>query len=141
MRKYAVDAHLDSAPCLPQTPTQTDTTGINGIGNPMAEKPSKRKPRKIAPSRARSPSAPHPAAVLVGTYKKGQLPFDMPMEFLMDPAHPSRPRNKIIAQAFFDMGIIERYGSGKYSWNSTNSKGARRRRRGSARVIARNRFE
>ena len=42
----------------------------------------------------------------------GQLPFDMPMEFLMNPAHPSRPRNKIIAQAFFDMGIIERYGSG-----------------------------
>ena len=42
----------------------------------------------------------------------GQLPFDMPMEFLMNPTHPSRPRNKIIAQAFFDMGIIERYGSG-----------------------------
>ena len=42
----------------------------------------------------------------------GQLPFDMPMEFLMKPTHPSRPRNKIIAQAFFDMGIIERYGSG-----------------------------
>jgi ATP-dependent DNA helicase RecG len=36
----------------------------------------------------------------------------MPMEFLMKPTHPSRPRNKIIAQAFFDMGIIERYGSG-----------------------------
>ena len=30
----------------------------------------------------------------------------------MKPTHPSRPRNKIIAQAFFDMGIIERYGSG-----------------------------
>lgn len=42
----------------------------------------------------------------------GQLPFDMPMEFLMNPAHSSKPRNKIIAQAFFDMGIIERYGSG-----------------------------
>ena len=42
----------------------------------------------------------------------GQLPFDMPMEFLLKPTHPSRPRNKIIAQAFFDMGIIERYGSG-----------------------------
>ena len=41
-----------------------------------------------------------------------QLPFDMPMEFLMKPTYPSRPRNKIIAQAFFDMGIIERYGSG-----------------------------
>ena len=42
----------------------------------------------------------------------GQLPFDMPMEFLMNPTHSSRPRNKLIAQAFFDMGIIERYGSG-----------------------------
>jgi len=42
----------------------------------------------------------------------GSLPFDMPMDFLMDPVHPSRPRNKIIAQAFFDMGVIERYGSG-----------------------------
>ena len=42
----------------------------------------------------------------------GQLPFDMPMDFLMKPTHPSRPRNKLIAQAFFDMGIIERYGSG-----------------------------
>ena len=36
----------------------------------------------------------------------GQLPFDMPMEFLMNPTHPSRPRNKLIAQAFFDMGIV-----------------------------------
>lgn len=42
----------------------------------------------------------------------GALPFDMPMDFLMNPIHPSRPRNKIIAQAFFDMGVIERYGSG-----------------------------
>lgn len=42
----------------------------------------------------------------------GSLPFDMPMDFLMNPVHPSRPRNKIIAQAFFDMGVIERYGSG-----------------------------
>ena len=39
----------------------------------MAERLLKKKLRKIAPSRARSPSAPHPAAVLVGTYKKGQL--------------------------------------------------------------------
>ena len=42
----------------------------------------------------------------------GPLPFDLPMDFLMKPTHPSRPRNKLIAQAFFDMGIIERYGSG-----------------------------
>lgn len=38
--------------------------------------------------------------------------FDMPMELLMDPRHASRPRNKIIAQAFFDMGLIEHYGRG-----------------------------
>ena len=42
----------------------------------------------------------------------GQLPFDIPMELLMDPRHASRPRNKIIAQAFFDMGLIEHYGRG-----------------------------
>lgn len=42
----------------------------------------------------------------------GQLPFDMPLSLLMDPRHASRPRNKIIAQAFFDMGVIERYGGG-----------------------------
>ena len=40
------------------------------------------------------------------------LPFDMPMDKLMSPLHGSRPRNRIIAQAFFDMGIIERYGRG-----------------------------
>ena len=48
--------------------------------------------------------------VLIGN--RFGLPFDMPMEFLIKPTHPLRPRNKIIAQAFFDMGIIERYGSG-----------------------------
>jgi len=42
----------------------------------------------------------------------GQLPFDMPMETLLDPRHASRPRNKIVAQAFYDMGIIEHYGRG-----------------------------
>ncbi len=30
----------------------------------------------------------------------------------MNPRHASRPRNKIIAQAFFDMGLIEHYGRG-----------------------------
>ena len=42
----------------------------------------------------------------------GQLPFDMPMEMLMNPAHASRPRNRLIAQALYDMGVIEHYGRG-----------------------------
>lgn len=42
----------------------------------------------------------------------GQLPFDMSLEELEDPDHASRPRNKLIAQAFYDMHIIEHYGSG-----------------------------
>ena len=39
------------------------------------------------------------------------IPEDWTLEQLLG-KHSSRPRNKIIAQAFFDMGIIERYGSG-----------------------------
>ena len=31
---------------------------------------------------------------------------------LDNPDHSSRPRNKLIAQAFYDMHIIEHYGSG-----------------------------
>ena len=42
----------------------------------------------------------------------GQLPFDMSLEQLEDPDHPSRPRNKLIAQVFYDMHVIEQYGSG-----------------------------
>ena len=42
----------------------------------------------------------------------GQLPFDMPMELLMSPTHASRPRNRLIAQALYDMGVIEHYGRG-----------------------------
>ncbi len=42
----------------------------------------------------------------------GQLPFDMSLEDLENPDHSSRPRNKLIAQAFYDMHIIEHYGSG-----------------------------
>jgi len=60
-----------------------------------------------------------PYDVQVGIYEDslrisspGRLPFDMPMEMLMNPRHASRPRNKIIAQAFYDMGVIERYGGG-----------------------------
>ena len=44
--------------------------------------------------------------------RQGQRSCDMPRELLMKPTQPSRPRNKIFAHAFFDMGIIERYGSG-----------------------------
>jgi len=42
----------------------------------------------------------------------GGLPFDLAIEDLLDPAHSSKPRNKLISQVFYDMGIIERYGSG-----------------------------
>lgn len=42
----------------------------------------------------------------------GELPFDMSLETLMDPNHSSKPRNKLIAKIFFDMGIIEQYGRG-----------------------------
>lgn len=42
----------------------------------------------------------------------GELPFDMSLETLLDPNHSSKPRNKLIAKIFFDMGIIEQYGRG-----------------------------
>ena len=42
----------------------------------------------------------------------GLLPFDMDLETLENPEHGSRPRNKLIAQAFYDMHLIEHYGSG-----------------------------
>ncbi|NOY58221.1 MAG: transcriptional regulator [Calditrichaeota bacterium] len=45
-------------------------------------------------------------------WNPGGLPFDMTIDDLLDPAHSSKPRNKLIAQIFYDMGIIERYGSG-----------------------------
>lgn len=48
----------------------------------------------------------------------GQLPFDMSLEQLEDPDHPSRPRNKLIAQVFYDMHVIEQYGSGIRRINS-----------------------
>ena len=42
----------------------------------------------------------------------GLLPFEMDLETLENPEHGSRPRNKLIAQAFYDMHLIEHYGSG-----------------------------
>ena len=36
----------------------------------------------------------------------------MTIEALLDPEHASKPRNKLIAQIFYDLGLIERYGSG-----------------------------
>ncbi|NQE44576.1 hypothetical protein C5S31_00965 [ANME-1 cluster archaeon GoMg2] len=41
----------------------------------------------------------------------GLLP-GMTIEELYDPNHSSKPRNKLIAQTFYDVGLIERYGSG-----------------------------
>ena len=45
-------------------------------------------------------------------HSPGQLPFDMSMPLLMMEDHPSRPRNRLIAQAFYDIHLIEHYGSG-----------------------------
>lgn len=45
-------------------------------------------------------------------WSPGTLPFDVSVADLLDPVHASRPRNKLIAQVFFDLGLIERYGGG-----------------------------
>ncbi|MFQ5641943.1 MAG: ATP-binding protein [bacterium] len=45
-------------------------------------------------------------------WNPGGLPFDMTIDDLLDPAHSSKPRNKLIARVFYDMALIERYGSG-----------------------------
>ena len=44
-------------------------------------------------------------------WNPGQLPADIPLEKLMK-KHPSRPRNKHIAEAFFRAGYIESWGRG-----------------------------
>lgn len=45
-------------------------------------------------------------------WSPGGLPHGLTLEDLQDPNHPSRPRNPLISQIFYDMGYIERYGSG-----------------------------
>lgn len=45
-------------------------------------------------------------------WSPGPLPFGMTIKELYEPTHSSKPRNKLIAQIFYDMGLIERYGSG-----------------------------
>ena len=42
----------------------------------------------------------------------GLLPFDMDIATLENPEHGSRPRNKLIAQVFYDLHLIKHYGSG-----------------------------
>ncbi len=45
-------------------------------------------------------------------WNPGRLPFGITVEELYQPSHSSIPRNKQIAGIFYDMGLIERYGSG-----------------------------
>lgn len=45
-------------------------------------------------------------------WSPGPLPYGMTIEELYEPTHSSKPRNKLIAQIFYDLGLIERYGSG-----------------------------
>jgi len=61
----------------------------------------------------------HPAEIQIKIFddrlvvwNPGPLPFEMTVEKLMDPAHRSIPRNRLIAMLFYDVGLIERYGSG-----------------------------
>ncbi len=45
-------------------------------------------------------------------WNPGTLPWGMTLEELHLPNHSSKPRNKLIARIFYDLGLIERYGSG-----------------------------
>lgn len=45
-------------------------------------------------------------------WSPGRLPFGVTFEELYRRTHASKPRNKLIAQVFYDLEIIERYGSG-----------------------------
>lgn len=48
----------------------------------------------------------------IQAWNPGPLPSGMTLEELYQPTHSSKPRNKLIAQIFYDLGLIERYGSG-----------------------------
>jgi ATP-dependent DNA helicase RecG len=45
-------------------------------------------------------------------WNPGSLPLGMTMDKLMDPKHQSVPRNRLLAMLFYDIELIERYGSG-----------------------------
>jgi len=45
-------------------------------------------------------------------WNPGGLPQGLTIEDLFNPNHSSKPRNKLLAQIFYDVGLIERYGSG-----------------------------
>ncbi|MCD6087653.1 MAG: putative DNA binding domain-containing protein [Candidatus Hydrothermae bacterium] len=48
----------------------------------------------------------------VSIWNPGHLPDGITVEGLYGMTHPSRPRNRLISQIFYDLGLIERYGSG-----------------------------
>jgi ATP-dependent DNA helicase RecG len=48
----------------------------------------------------------------VRIWSPGLLPYGVTLEDLYRRTHASKPRNKLIAQVFYDLEIIERYGSG-----------------------------
>lgn len=48
----------------------------------------------------------------VRIWSPGLLPYGVTFEELYRRTHASKPRNKLIAQVFYDLEIIERYGSG-----------------------------
>jgi ATP-dependent DNA helicase RecG len=45
-------------------------------------------------------------------WSPGGLPHGVTLSELFDPNHSSKPRNKLIAQVFYEVELIERYGSG-----------------------------
>ncbi len=47
-------------------------------------------------------------------WSPGLLPYGLTVDDLRRRSHASKPRNKLIAQVFYDLEIIERYGSGIY---------------------------
>lgn len=45
-------------------------------------------------------------------WNPGGLPPELTIDDLYDPRHASRPRNRLIAEVFYDIMLIEKYGSG-----------------------------